>query len=129
MKVIIAGCRGFNDYGLLKERCNYYLKNYNNVEIVSGCANGADKLGEKYAYDKTLPVKRFPADWSLGKRAGPLRNDTMARYADALIAFWDGKSAGTANMIDQAYREGLKVKVVMYNSEVKSHGNPNNLHL
>ena len=35
-----------------------------------------------------------------GKKAGYLRNVDMAEYADALVAFWDGKSKGTGHMID-----------------------------
>jgi len=38
----------------------------------------------------------------------------MAVYADALIAFWDGKSKGTKHMIDLAERYELKVKVVKF---------------
>lgn len=49
MKVIIAGGRDFTDYNLLKVKCTNALINQNEIEIVSGCANGADKLGEKYA--------------------------------------------------------------------------------
>ena len=35
----------------------------------------------------------------------------MANYADALIAFWDGKSRGTKHMIDLAKRAKLKVRI------------------
>jgi hypothetical protein len=35
----------------------------------------------------------------------------MARYADALIAVWDGKSKGTFHMMVEAKRRGLKVFV------------------
>jgi len=38
----------------------------------------------------------------------------MANYADALIAFWDGKSKGTKNMIDLASKLGLKAIIVFY---------------
>lgn len=46
--------------------------------------------------------------------SGPIRNGEMAKYADALIAMWDGTSTGTKNMIDQATKHGLKVYVVRY---------------
>jgi len=36
----------------------------------------------------------------------------MAEYADALVAFWDGKSKGTKNMIETARKLGLKTEVV-----------------
>ena len=38
----------------------------------------------------------------------------MAKYSEALIAFWDGKSRGTRNMIDLANKYKLKVKVIYF---------------
>ncbi|WP_197026348.1 hypothetical protein [Polaribacter sp. Hel_I_88] len=58
---------------------------------------------------------RFPAEWNkFGKAAGPVRNKEMAIYADALIAFWDGKSRGTKNMIQLAKQNGLLLKVILF---------------
>jgi len=45
-KVIVAGSRGFNNYELLD---NILKGKYPNIEIVSGIAKGADKLGERFA--------------------------------------------------------------------------------
>lgn len=47
-RVIIAGCRDFADYELLKEKCDFYLQNKEkeDIIIVSGHASGADALGE-----------------------------------------------------------------------------------
>ena len=41
-------------------------------------------------------------------------NQQMANYADALIAFWDGKSRGTKNMIEWAKTANLKIRVFKY---------------
>ena len=114
MKVIIAGSRNFNDYNLLKSSCDNLLTQFTNIEIVSGTARGADKLGERYAREKGYSIKEFPANWSLGKSAGYIRNDEMAQYADMLIAFWDGTSKGTKHMIDLANKRGIKVEIVNY---------------
>ena len=115
MKVIIAGGRTFNDYDLLCQHCDIVVSLQTEIEIVSGTANGADKLGEKYASERAYPVKQFPAEWSkYGKSAGLKRNEQMAKYADTLIAFWDGKSKGTKHMIDLAKHHGLKVTVVSF---------------
>lgn len=117
IKVIIAGTRDFNDYALLKKDVDYFLQDFNpnKIEIVSGNARGADKLGERYAKEHNLPVKLFPANWDkYGKRAGYLRNQEMANYSDMLIAFWDEKSKGTRHMIDIAKKQGLTVIVVGY---------------
>jgi len=115
MKVIIAGGRDFKDYNKLKDSCDKILINQNNIEIVSGTANGADILGERYAQEKGYEVKKFPAKWDeYGKKAGYMRNQEMGEYADGLIAFWDGKSKGTKHMIDIATNKGLKVRVISY---------------
>jgi len=115
IKVIIAGGRNFDDYDKLCRVCDDFLKNYCNIEIVSGACKGADLLGEQYAKEKGHKLTQFPANWKrYGKAAGPKRNQEMANYADALIAFWDGRSNGTKNMIDLATNAGLKVKVVYF---------------
>lgn len=119
IKVIIAGTRDFNDYAFFKKNVDYFLQGINpnneEIEIVSGNARGADKLGERYAKEHNLPVKLFPANWDkYGKRAGYLRNQEMANYSDVLIAFWDEKSKGTKHMIDIAKKQDLTVIVVGY---------------
>lgn len=114
MKIIIAGSRNFNDYNLLKSNCDNLLTQFTNIEIVSGTARGADKLGERYAREKGYSIKEFPANWNLGKSAGYIRNDEMAKYSDMLIAFWDGTSKGTKHMIDLANKRSLKVEIVNY---------------
>lgn len=84
------------------------------TEIFSGVASGPDQLGESWARERGVPIRRFYADWSIfGKSAGPIRNREMAENADALIAIWDGESRGTANMIKEAIDHNLKVKVFL----------------
>ncbi len=118
-RVIIAGGRDFSDYNLLKETMDYLLSNIkDNIVVVCGMANGADKLGERYARERGYEVMYFPADWKkYGKSAGVIRNEEMAQNADALVAFWDGKSRGTKNMIGLAKKYKLKVRVKMYGCE------------
>jgi len=124
MRVIIAGGREFNNYAILKHNVIKILLELSpseelNIEIVCGKARGADTLGERYAKENNYRIKYFPADWDLyGKRAGYIRNEQMAKYANedngVLIAFWDGVSKGTKHMIDLANKQGLKVFVVNY---------------
>lgn len=113
MRVIIAGGCNFTNYELLKTKCNFYLQRQFDIEIVSGGANGADKLGEQYAKEMGYKLKVFPADWDqYSKSAGAIRNKQMALYADALIAFWNGISSGTRNMILQAKQYKLITSIV-----------------
>ena len=116
MKTIIAGSRT----ATMQDTMNALeFSDFSDItEIVSGCARGADSHGEKIAQQAGIPVKRFPADWNkYGNAAGPIRNRTMAEYADALIAVWNGRSKGTANMIEQAQAKGLRIYVHHFDSK------------
>lgn len=116
-KVIVAGTRTFNDIDLLNHNLIQFLKGKrpSEITIVSGCAKGADTLGEKFAESYNIKIAKFPADWKKFKKsAGHIRNEDMARYADACIVFWDGESRGTESMIDLAKKYGLILEVVMY---------------
>ena len=111
MKTIIAGGRDYEtadgDFEI--------IKNMDIDEVVCGGARGADEYGKQWAERLGIPVRMFRAEWKLhGKSAGPIRNRQMAEYADALIAFWDGKSRGTKNMIETARKCGLKVTIIRY---------------
>jgi hypothetical protein len=53
--------------------------------------------------------------WDLfGKKAGYMRNEEMAKVADAAIIFWDGKSKGSKHMIDISKKYNLKLRIVMF---------------
>lgn len=118
-KLIVAGGRDFSDYPMLEAALDQALSEKIEagevIEIVSGDARGADSLGVQYANKRGLAVKHFPADWNrFGKSAGYKRNAQMADYADALYAFWDGKSKGTAHMIELSRQKALQVRVKQY---------------
>lgn len=117
LRIIIAGGRDFDDEELLFETLDNILRKRkpSEVQIVSGCAKGADKLGEKYAEARGINVKRFPAEWDIhGNAAGPIRNEEMAEYANACVCFWDTRSKGTKDMIARATDHKLRLKVVNY---------------
>lgn len=115
-RVIIAGGRDFCNYALLEQTMDRLLLNIeDDIAVVCGMARGADSLGEIYAKNRGYDVHPFPAEWNkYGKSAGYRRNEQMAQNADALVAFWDGKSRGTKHMIDIANRYNLKVRVIRY---------------
>lgn len=115
LKIIIAGSRNFNDYNLLEQKVDFYIGENQDIEIISGTARGADKLGERYAINKELKLKRFPADWQkYGKKAGYLRNKEMAKYASHAIIFWDGKSKGTGHMIELCKKYNINYRIIRF---------------
>lgn len=109
MKTIIAGSRAITDYEVLCRAIE--ASKFLITEVVSGGAMGVDSLGERWAQANQIPVRVFKPDWSLGKRAGMVRNEEMNQYADALIAVWDGVSRGTCDMIGRARQSNKKVYV------------------
>lgn len=130
VRVIIAGGRDFDSYIFLRNRCfeiltgvfHFDIMNNSIIEIIHGNAKGADKYGGIFASHFNLRCTPFPANWdAYGKAAGHIRNSQMAVYATEyncygiLIAFWDGQSRGTKNMIDCARSRGMDVFVVYYN--------------
>ena len=128
-RVIVAGSRSFGDTPDDRELVRKHLEHLvcppyvdkDKIEIISGCARGADTAGAEIAKELGYAVKEFPADWdTYGKAAGMIRNKQMADYASEddhqwkaiLIAFWDGESRGTENMIDIANKAGIEVKII-----------------
>jgi hypothetical protein len=120
MKTIIAGTRTFKDPTLLwwvMDSLPWYV-----TEVVSGCAPGADHLGEVWAMAHNVPIMRMPAEWKLqGIAAGPLRNQRMALWADAAVIFWDGESRGTKSMIELATARKLKLVTHIYTKASAEH--------
>ena len=116
-RVIVAGSRCFNDYGLLEQELDKLFKKNDEfvgkeIKIISGMALGADALAIDYADKHKLTKILFPANW---KRyplvAGFLRNEDMLSVATHLVAFWDGESTGTRHMIEIAKGKGIPVWV------------------
>ncbi len=114
LKIIIAGSRSFNDFGLLRETMKklYYP---NEVEVVCGGARGADNLGAQWARRLGFKVHNFPANWdAYGKRAGYLRNKQMGEFCDEAVIFWDGESKGAQHMINIMDELGKPVHIVKF---------------
>ena len=114
MRTIIAGSRDFpGDMWSLGRVIDKIRLRTPILCILSGMARGPDFWGKSYGESRDIPVEQYAADWNrLGKSAGFKRNIQMAEKADALIAFWDGKSKGTKHMIDIALEYGLWVKII-----------------
>jgi hypothetical protein len=94
--------------GINKEFCKTWgdrPRDY--IKLILGGAKGVDTLASDFAEKYSIQKQILPADWSKGKSAGMKRNIEMANISDALIAIWDGVSAGTKHMIDYCNKRVL----------------------
>lgn len=138
MRLVVAGSRSINDYYKIARVLDNVLaqtigEGRTVEELVEGEARGVDRLARRWAEERGIPVKPFPAEWdkiegvsksrirtySDGKMynsaAGYERNRRMIKYAgsdDLLVAFWDGKSNGTGDCIKQAQEKNLRSIIV-----------------
>ena len=84
----------------IREKGIYGEKSYDDI-----CRDLMD-----YAESNGFELEIFPADWSLGRKAGPLRNKAMVDVADYAIAFPSG-GRGTQSLINFAHQKGIPTKV------------------
>lgn len=117
--IAIVGCRDFEDYERFRAEVTVFIdevlcRNFCDTLIISGgCRTGADDMAFNLCRKENIPFTEYPADWAThGKAAGPIRNRKMAEACDECIAFWDGVSRGTRNMIEQCAKLGKKVTVI-----------------
>lgn len=132
-KLAVVGGRDFTDYPRLVAQLDYLLAtkaHTHEVVIVCGLAKGADTLGDRYAKERGLKVEYHKAAWSdikapgavikenshglYNARAGMDRNKSMADSCTAAVAFWDGVSSGTEDMIGTLRCLGKRVVVYNY---------------
>ncbi|MFD1278044.1 SLOG family protein [Streptomyces kaempferi] len=103
---------------------------YTGIELMHGCAEGADTIGHEWAFRTGFLIREFPADWNgpcgpecpAGHRrrnrrgneycplAGHRRNQRMVDERPVLfVAAHHQGSAGTADCIRRAERAGIPV--------------------
>ena len=107
MKCIIAGSRTITDKKLVLKAIED--SKIEITEIISGHANGVDKIGEQISYDLGIDLVIFPANWKKwGKSAGPIRNKKMLERAEAAIIVHNC-SSGSVHMAKIAREKGINV--------------------
>lgn len=114
MKIAIIGSRTFTDYKLLDQVLNDFMDKNNILitHVISGGANGADKLGERFADSIGAEKIIFYPDWNKHKKAaGFIRNKDIVDNSEMVFAFWDGKSRGTKHSIDYARSQKIEVYI------------------
>lgn len=114
MIAIVCGGRDYTNAARVKQILDAAVERMGLWCIIQGAATGADALSAQWATsDKRISMISVPADWSVGKSAGAIRNKKMLDMLvghdgdKAVIAFPGGR--GTANLIAQAKGAGIRV--------------------
>ena len=64
MKIAVVGSREFSQPNLVVTKLEELWAKRQDLTIVSGGADGPDKIAEDWARSKGIPVEIFPADWA-----------------------------------------------------------------
>jgi YspA, cpYpsA-related SLOG family len=109
MRIIVCGGRDYQNRTVLFEALDELHTQEGIDLLIHGNARGADQLADRWATERGIPVHSYSPDWSLGRKAGPLRNQRMIDDSkpDGVVAFCGGR--GTDDMIRRAWKAGLKV--------------------
>ena len=118
MRLAIIGSREFDNYRQLESTMSRWFydveNNYLITEVISGNANGADKLGAQWAKENKIKLTEFLPDWkTYGKSAGFIRNVDIIKNCDMVLAFWNSVSKGTASSLKLA-KEQKKPTLIIY---------------
>ncbi len=118
MKVAVVGSRQAGDQAI---RQILQVLPSNASEIVSGGAAGIDTLASQIAHLLKLPIRTFLPDYAqYGKKAPLIRNTEIVRYADLILAFWDGSSHGTQQVVAECIRLHKPVRLISLKETVPS---------
>lgn len=129
-KLLVCGSRTIRDTTYIKgptqwakdqiEAYWYWnLAGYEDLTMIEGAAKGIDTIAKEYAQENDWKIEEYPADWSIGKQAGILRNELMVKAADEVLILWDGESKGTKHDIDLCEKYNKPYVVLIYNDKVK----------
>jgi len=113
VNVIIAGSRYYTNYDAVCAVIACFP--YTIDTVVSGVCRGVDACGEQWARLHNKQLLAMPADWkTLGRKAGPIRNEYMVEAASGLILIWNGRSKGSADILKRAINHDLLVHIYNY---------------
>lgn len=87
------------------------FRNINNISEFILCDDNPDNLARKYAEKYNITINTSLVE------NGTINAKKAVDYADYLIAFWDGKSNYTENLIDTMRISRKPYMIVTYNGD------------
>lgn len=104
-RVVVTGGRSFDDPLAVVQA----LRARSIEALAHGGASGADRFAAQAAEYLGIPVTEYAADWSQGRKAGPMRNRRMLDdFKPTLVLAFPG-GRGTADCVRAARERGIRV--------------------
>lgn len=124
-KLLVCGSRTIRDTTYIqgptqwvKDQIEAYwywnLAGYEDLIMIEGAAKGVDTIAKEYAQENDWKIEEYPAEWSIGKQAGILRNIKMYENTDEILILWDGSSRGTRFMIELCEKGNKPYTIITY---------------
>lgn len=108
MRILITGSRSWSDQLTIFDALLEHGRPEEDVLVSGACPRGADRMAEEIWEMFGGRVERHPADWSIGRRAGILRNSHMVSLgADLCLAFIENDSPGATHCANAAEAAGI----------------------
>ena len=107
MKLLVAGSRSISGFDI-----SDYIPD-NTDMIITGGANGIDRIAEEYADRHGLSKLILRPKYKIYGRGAPLiRNKEMADLADEILIIWDGRSNGSKFTLEYCKSIGKSVTLI-----------------
>jgi SLOG family YspA-like protein len=108
-RILITGSRTWTDNTVIRDALAPYRSP--GAVLVHGGARGADRIAAAIWRRWGLLVEAHPADWSIERAAGVIRNRRMvALGADVCLAFIREHSRGATHCADTAENAGIPTR-------------------
>src|SRR3954467_11885962 len=124
MKVIITGSRSITSFSLVETAMQRSVLEGKITQVALRGTSGIARLGEQYADQHDIPLRRFDPIWNPGgrrdNRAELPRDDNLAEYADAAVAVLDRENEENQHLIRMMVGLGKETHVYDESGEVVS---------
>jgi len=110
MRIMVSGSRDYKDYEFIRSMLEDAAGSAREVTVIHGNARGADKLAGEAAEEYGFRVEAYPADWSLGKRGGSVRNGEMLIKNIDIVLFFFYSGSANAGTRDAA-KKAIQMEV------------------
>ena len=110
MRLLVAGGRDWTDTEAVHKALDFLHRHEGIDVVIEGDAQGVDRIAGYWARKHSVEDLKFRADWAtLGRAAGPIRNQQMIEQGqpDAALLFPGGK--GTADMRRRLKAAGITI--------------------